>query len=87
MAATALTEHKRYGGTGRPRAQTAVQATRWQMRAEVCPDAEAIQRAKQQQGCCVLGTNMAARDLSDAEVITAYKAQSQVEGGRVIAPS
>ena len=81
MAATALTEHKRYGGTGRPRAQTAVQATRWQMRAEVCPDAEAIHRDKQHKGCFVLGTNMAARDLSDAEVITASKAPSPVEGG------
>jgi transposase len=81
VAATELTEHKRYGGKGRPRAQTAVQVTLWQMRAEVCPDAEAIHRDKQQKGCFVLGTNIAASDLSDAEVITAYKAQSQVEGG------
>jgi transposase len=51
------------------------------MRAEVGPDAEASHRDQQQKGCFVLGTNMAARDLSDAEVITAYKAQSQVEGG------
>jgi transposase len=87
VAATELLEHKRYGGKGRPRAQTAVQATLWQIRATVCPAVEAIQRDKQQKGCFVLGTNMAASDLSDAEVITAYKAQSQVEGGRVIAPS
>ena len=29
----------------------------------------------------MLGTNIEARGLSDAEVIAAYKAQSQVEGG------
>jgi len=81
VAATELTEHKRYAGKGRPSAQTSVQATLWQIRAEVCPDAEAIHRQKQHKGCFVLGTNIEASDLSDAEVIAAYKAQSQVEGG------
>ena len=47
----------------------------------MCPDAEAIHRQKQHQGCFVLGTNIEASDLSDVEVIAAYKAQSQVEGG------
>ena len=36
---------------------------------------------QQHQGCFVLGTNIEADDLSDAEVIAAYKAQSQGEGG------
>ena len=80
-AATELTAHKRYASKGRPSAQTSVQATLWQMRAEVCPDAEAIHRPKQHQGCFGLGTNIEASDRSDAEVIAAYKAQSQVEGG------
>ena len=81
VATTELTEHKRYVGQGRPSAQASVQATLWQIRAEVCPDAEAIHRQKQHQGCFVLGTNIEASDLSDVEVIAAYKAQSQVEGG------
>lgn len=81
VATTELTEHKRYAGKGRPSAQASVQATLWQIRAEVCPDAEAIHRQKQHQGCFVLGTNIEASDLSDVEVIAAYKAQSQVEGG------
>ena len=81
VATTELTEHKRYVGKGRPSAQASVQATLWQIRAEVCPDAEAIHRQKQHQGCFVLGTNIEASDLSDVEVIAAYKAQSQVEGG------
>ena len=33
------------------------------------------------KGCFVLGTNIGADDLRDEEVIAAYKAQSQVEGG------
>jgi transposase len=81
VATTELSEHKRYAGQGRPSAQTAVQATLWQIRAEVCPDAEAIHRQTQYKGCFVLGTNIVASDLSDEEVIAAYKAQSQVEGG------
>jgi transposase len=81
VATTELTEHKRYAGKGRPSTQTAVQTTLWQIRAEACPNAEAIHRQTQHKGCFVLGTNIEASDLSDAEVIAAYKAQSQVEGG------
>ena len=44
-------------------------------------DAEAIRQSKQHKGCFVLGTNIEADDLRDEEVIAAYKAQSQVEGG------
>jgi transposase len=81
VARTELIEHKRYAGKGRPSAKTPIKAIDWQIQAEVCPDAEAIRRSKQLKGCFVLGTNIAAEDLSDEEVIAAYKAQSQVEGG------
>jgi transposase len=36
---------------------------------------------KQVKACFVLGTNIAASELSDVEVIAAYKGQAQVEGG------
>mgnify|MGYP003394104579 CR=1 FL=1 len=81
VASTVLIEHKRYAGKGRPSAKTPRQASAWQIHAEVRPDAEAIQQSKQQKGCFVLGTNIAADALRDEEVIAAYKAQSQVEGG------
>src|SRR5881397_2647026 len=58
-----------------------MQSSAWQMRAQVRPDAAAIWRHKHHQGWFVLGTNIEADDLSDEEVIAAYKAQSQVEGG------
>jgi transposase len=81
VASTELIEHKRYADKGRPNAKTPIKATEWQIRAEVRPDAEAIWRQKQHKSCFVLGTSIEAEVLSDEEVIAAYKAQSQVEGG------
>ncbi|ETX00983.1 MAG: transposase [Candidatus Entotheonella factor] len=81
VATTELIEHKRYAGKGRPSAKTPIKAIEWQIRAQVRPDVEAIWRQKQHKGCFVLGSNIEAKALSDEEVIVAYKAQSQVEGG------
>jgi transposase len=81
VASTELIEHKRYAGKGRPNAKTPIKAIDWQIQVKVCPDAEAIRWHQQHRGCFVLGTNIKAEDLSDAEMIAAYKAQSRVEGG------
>lgn len=81
VASTELVEHKRYAGKGRPSAKAPLQGVLWQMRAAVHPDAEAIRRHTQHQGCFVLGTTIEAEALSDEEGVAAYKAQSQVEGG------
>jgi transposase len=81
VATLELIEHKRYAGKGRPSAKSPIKAIEWQIRAQVCPDAEAIWRQKQLKGCFVLGTNIKAEALSDQEVLAAYKAQSRVEGG------
>jgi transposase len=78
---TEFIAHHRYAGKGRPSAKTPIKATRWQIRARVRPDAEAIRQRQQLKGCFVLGTNIEADHLSDEDVITAYKAQSQVESG------
>src|SRR5262249_60474775 len=56
-------------------------AIEWQMHAQVRPAQEVIKAHKQQSACFVIGTNIPARHVSDAEVIRAYKAQSNVEGG------
>ncbi len=76
-----LIEHKCYGKKGRPTADTPVKAIEWQIQAQVKPDAERLEALKQHKACFVLGTNIKAKELSDAEVIAGYKAQSQVEGG------
>ena len=81
VASTELIEHKRYADKGRPHAKSPIKAIEWQIQAEVRPDAEAVRWSKQHKGCFVLGTNIEAHDLSDEEVVAAYKAQSQVEGG------
>jgi transposase len=76
-----LTEHKRYAGKGRPTPSMPLKASAWQIQVHVHWDDEAIERDKQTKACYVLGTNIDASELSDTEVITAYKGQSQVEGG------
>jgi transposase len=79
VASTELIDHKRYGGKGRPSAKSPIKAIEWQLQATVRPDAETMRRSQQHKGCFVLGTNIETDDLSDEEVIAAYKAQSQVE--------
>jgi transposase len=76
-----LTAHKHYGKKGRPTAATPVTATEWQMQAQVKPDAERLQHAKQLASCFVRGSNIAVEQLSDVEVIAGYKGQAQAEGG------
>jgi transposase len=76
-----LIEHKRYGGKGRPTSTTPMKATAWQMHAQVWPDNEQMRHCTQHTACFVLGTNIAASQLSDPEIIAASKAQAQAEGG------
>jgi transposase len=53
----------------------------WQMHAQGRPAQEVIEAHTQQSACCVLGTTIQARQVSDAEVIRAEKAQAGVAGG------
>jgi transposase len=76
-----LTEHKRYAGKGRPTARTPLKASAWQIQAQVLTDDEALAQAKQVKACYILGTNIDASELSDTEIIAAYKGQAHVEGG------
>lgn len=81
VASCALLDHKRYGKKGRPTAETPIQAIAWQMHAQVRRHGERIEAAQHHAACFVLGTNSETDQLSDAEVIAGYKAQSQAEGG------
>jgi transposase len=76
-----LLAHKRYAGKGRPTPYTPLKAIEWQIQARVRPDQEAMRHHQQIKACFVLGTNIGASELSDAEVLAAYKGQSRVEGG------
>jgi transposase len=76
-----LIEHKRYARKGRPTSHTPLKAIAWQIQAHTRPDQAALEHRKQCKACFVLGTNIDASELSDTEVIQAYKGQSRVEGG------
>ena len=52
-----------------------------QSHAQVRPDHAQIASRKHQGACFVIGTNIATRHVSDPEVIRAYKAHAQGEGG------
>src|SRR6266446_1873832 len=76
-----LSDHQRYAKKGRPTAKTPIKATQWQLQAQVRPDTERRETAKHHKACFVLGTNIGADALSDAEVIAGYKGQAHAEGG------
>ena len=76
-----LIEHKHYAGKGRPTPTSPITSLDWQMHARARPDHERITIRKQQGACFVIGTNIDAGHVRDVEVIQAYKAQAQVEGG------
>ena len=74
-------DHKRDACTGRPTPTRPLKALAWQMHAPVRPAQEVMAAHKQQSACFVIGTNIPARQVSDAAVSRAYKAQAGVEGG------
>jgi transposase len=76
-----LTAHNRSVGKGRPTPRTPLKAIAWQIQAQVHTDDEAIERDKHAKACDVLGTTIDASEVSDTEVLVAYKGQTQVEGG------
>jgi transposase len=76
-----LTDHKRDARQGRPTPSMPVKAIDWHIQAHVRPAEAAIEHQTHRHACCVIGTNIGTSELQDPEVITAYKRQSQVEGG------
>ena len=76
-----LTAHPRDAGQGRPTPRTPRKASVWQIQAHVRPADEVLQDLQHVQAWFVLGTPISAREVSDLEVIGAYKNQSRVEGG------
>ena len=81
LASSRLIEHKRYAQKGRPTPTTPVKAIAWQIHGQVRPDEAALEQRKQYKACFVLGTNIGEQQVSDPEVIAAYKGQAQAEGG------
>ena len=80
-ASCELSDHKRYARKGRPTPDTPMQAIAWQRRAEVRPDGERREEAKQVKACFGRGTTIEAEVLSEVEVLAGSKGQRQAEGG------
>jgi hypothetical protein len=76
-----LLAHQHDACQGRPASTTPIKAIDWQSEAQVRPDDVKLGHLKRYQACCVLGTTIETRQLSDVEGMQAYKAQGQVEGG------
>jgi transposase len=79
LAEVEVVEHIRYAKKGKPTAATPIKAVEWQIKAGVKVDSERIVSEQQYRSCFILGTNIA--ELSDLEILRAYKGQSCVERG------
>lgn len=73
--------HLQYARAGRPTGDTPIKARSWQIQATIRPDEEKIAREKRRKACFVLGTIIPDTDVSDGEILSAYKGQSMVERG------
>jgi transposase len=81
VGSSRLIDHKHYAGKGRPRPTSPIKSIAWQMQAQARPAQEQIAYYKECKACFVVGTNIVPSQLSDPEVIRAYKGQAQAEGG------
>lgn len=76
-----MKEHKKYETKGKPKKDAPVKEILYQLTAEIESDSEKLGILHEQKSCFVIGTNIPSEQLSDIEVIKAYKNQSSVESG------
>lgn len=76
-----LTAHMHYARQGRPTKDTPVKAIEWQIKATLSVEEQKLQAYKRRKACFVVGSSIPKADVSDEEVIAAYKGQSSVERG------
>jgi hypothetical protein len=76
-----LIAQNHYAGKGGPPPTSPIKSIAWQIQAQARPAQEQIAYHKECKACFVVGTNIAPSQLSDPEVIRAYKSQAQAEGG------
>jgi transposase len=81
VGSSRLLAHKHYASTGRPMPTSPIKSIVWQMQAQARPAQEQIAYYKECKACFVVGTNIGPSQLSDPEVMRAYKGQAQAEGG------
>lgn len=75
-----IEEHKKYLNKGRPSKNSPFKIE-YQIRFEVEKNLEHIKQIVREKACFIIGTNIPQSDLSDIEVLEAYKNQDHVEKG------
>lgn len=78
---TQTVEHLSYAGKGRPAKDQKPTVIKHQLLAEIKANEEKINYQKSKEGCYVIGGNTDPKELTDEEVIEAYKKQHHVERG------
>ena len=81
LNSTKIVEHLAYEGKGRPAKNQQPTVKKYQIIAEIAEDVAKINHLKAKEGCYVIGGNTNSEELSDQEVINAYKKQHAVERG------
>jgi transposase len=76
-----IVEHPTFEGKGRPKKDQVPTKIEYQVIAEFETDTQKIELEKSKEGHYVIGGNTDSNELCDAEVVTAYKQQQQVERG------
>ncbi|MDX8396002.1 MAG: IS1634 family transposase [Mariprofundaceae bacterium] len=75
------TKHLKYEGKGRPKKGQLPSVVTYQLIGQGGQDSEKIERAKIKGAHYIIGSNIASKELSNQEIIHAYKEQHQVERG------
>lgn len=76
-----LTPHRRYDKPGRPGPNTPIREIRWQVQGRGQLDPDRRTEAIKLNACYVIGSNLAAEQLSDLALLDHYRQQSRVEQG------
>jgi len=81
LKGTETVEHLSYEGKGRPKKDQQPSVTKYQVIGESEQDLAKIEHLKAKEAHYIIGSNTDPKELSDQEVIHAYKEQHQVERG------
>ena len=77
MKSYEIVEHQAFEGKGRPKKDQVPTKIEYQVIAEMEADIQKINLEKASEGHYVIGGNTNANELSDEEVVAAYKQQQQ----------
>lgn len=81
LGSMSVTEHKQFAGKGRPKKDQEPTAYQYQISLEKIEDSDRINHLKAVNGHYIIGGNIPTSELTDEEIVAAYKQQHKVEKG------